>query len=328
MKAIVITAYGGPDVLKIQERDKPQIDENEVLIKVKAAGINRPDIAQRKGNYPAPADALQDIPGLEVAGIIEEKGTNVHEWKINDKVCALISGGGYAEYVKANAGQCLPVPQGLSFVEAAGLPETVYTVWHNVFQRGKLQMGERLLIHGGSSGIGVTAIQIAKYFGADVIVTAGTEEKGKRCLELGADKFINYKTQDFEHELKDHPVDVILDMVGGSYFQKNIEILKTDGRLVYINAMEGNLVSLNIIQMMRKRITITGSTLRNRDTLFKSFLTNEIQKKVWPIFAERKFKPVISAIFTMEEANKAHELIESSHHFGKVILKMQYGTKA
>ncbi|HEU5364231.1 MAG TPA: NAD(P)H-quinone oxidoreductase [Hanamia sp.] len=328
MKAIVITAYGGPDVLKIQERDKPQIDENEVLIKVKAAGINRPDIAQRKGNYPAPADAPQDIPGLEVAGIIEEKGTNVHEWKINDKVCALISGGGYAEYVKANAGQCLPVPQGLSFVEAAGLPETVYTVWHNVFQRGKLQMGERLLIHGGSSGIGVTAIQIAKYFGADVIVTAGTEEKGKRCLELGADKFINYKTQDFEHELKDHPVDVILDMVGGSYFQKNIEILKTDGRLVYINAMEGNLVSLNIIQMMRKRITITGSTLRNRDTLFKSFLTNEIQKEVWPIFAERKFKPVISAIFTMEEANKAHELIESSHHFGKVILKMQDGTKA
>lgn len=328
MKAIVITAYGGPDVLKIQERDKPQIDENEVLIKVKAAGINRPDIAQRKGNYPAPADAPQDIPGLEVAGIIEEKGTNVHEWKINDKVCALISGGGYAEYVKANAGQCLPVPQGLSFVEAAGLPETVYTVWHNVFQRGKLQMGERLLIHGGSSGIGVTAIQIAKYFGADVIVTAGTEEKGKRCLELGADKFINYKTQDFEHELKDHPVDVILDMVGGSYFQKNIEILKTDGRLVYINAMEGNIVSLNIIQMMRKRITITGSTLRNRDTLFKSFLTNEIQKEVWPIFAERKFKPVISAIFTMEEANKAHELIESSHHFGKVILKMQDGTKA
>jgi putative PIG3 family NAD(P)H quinone oxidoreductase len=328
MKAIVITAYGGPDVLKIQERDKPQIDENEVLIKVKAAGINRPDIAQRKGNYPAPADAPQDIPGLEVAGIIEEKGTNVHEWKINDKVCALISGGGYAEYVKANAGQCLPVPQGLSFVEAAGLPETVYTVWHNVFQRGKLQMGERLLIHGGSSGIGVTAIQIAKYFGADVIVTAGTEEKGKRCLELGADKFINYKTQDFEHELKDHPVDVILDMVGGSYFQKNIEILKTDGRLVYINAMEGNLVSLNIIQMMRKRITITGSTLRNRDTLFKSFLTNEIQKEVWPIFAERKFKPVISAIFTMEEANKAHELIESSHHFGKIILKMQDGTKA
>lgn len=328
MKAIVITAYGGPDVLKIQERDKPQIDENEVLIKVKAAGINRPDIAQRKGNYPAPADAPQDIPGLEVAGIIEEKGTNVHEWKINDKVCALISGGGYAEYVKANAGQCLPVPQGLSFVEAAGLPETVYTVWHNVFQIGKLQMGERLLIHGGSSGIGVTAIQIAKYFGADVIVTAGTEEKGKRCLELGADKFINYKTQDFEHELKDHPVDVILDMVGGSYFQKNIEILKTDGRLVYINAMEGNLVSLNIIQMMRKRITITGSTLRNRDTLFKSFLTNEIQKEVWPIFAERKFKPVISAIFTMEEANKAHELIESSHHFGKVILKMQDGTKA
>ena len=323
MKAIVITSYGGPDVLRPEERDKPTINENEVLIKVKAAGINRPDIAQRKGNYPSPADAPQDIPGLEVAGIIQQAGRNVHQWKTGDKVCALISGGGYAEYVKVNAGQCLPIPDDFSFEQAAGLPETVFTVWHNVFQRGKLQHGERLLIHGGSSGIGTTAIQLAKSFGAQVIVTVGSDEKGKRCLELGSDKFINYKTQDFEHELKDHPVDVILDMIGGTYFQKNIEILKPDGRLVYINAMNGNVVSLNIMQMMRKRLTITGSTLRNRDATFKSVLANDIYNKVWPILTEGKFKPIIFATFPMEEANKAHQLMESSDHIGKIILQMK-----
>lgn len=326
MKAIVITSYGGPDVLKIEERDKPIIDENEVLIKVKAAGINRPDIAQRKGSYPPPPDAPQDIPGLEVAGVIEQTGRNVKQWKINDKVCALVSGGGYAQYVKVNAGQCLPIPGGLSFIEAAGLPETIFTVWHNVFQRGKLQKGESLLIHGGSSGIGVTAIQIAKYFGAEVIVTVGSDEKGKRCLELGADEFINYKTQDFETELKEHPVDVILDMIGGNYFQKNIEILKPDGRLVYINAMHGSIVSLNIVQMMRKRITVTGSTLRNRDSGFKSSLAKEIQKKVWPIFEQGKFKPVIFRTFPMQEARKAHEVMESSQHIGKIVLEMNDGT--
>lgn len=323
MKAIVITSYGAPDVLKMEERDKPVIEENEVLIKVKAAGINRPDIAQRKGNYPPPAGAPQDIPGLEVAGIIEQTGKNVHQWKTGNKVCALVSGGGYAEYVKVNAGQCLPIPDGFSFIEAAGLPETVFTVWHNIFQRGRLQKCERLLIHGGSSGIGVTAIQLAKYFGAEVIVTVGSNEKGKRCLELGADKFINYKTHDFENELKDYPVDVILDMIGGIYFQKNIEILNPEGRLVYINAMQGNMVSLNITQMMRKRITITGSTLRNRDVVFKSALTKDIQQKVWPIFDSGKFKPVIFATFPFEEANKAHELMESSQHIGKIILQMK-----
>ncbi len=327
MKAIVITSFGAPDVLKIEERDKPIIDENEVLIKVKAAGINRPDIAQRKGKYPPPADAPQDIPGLEVAGIVEQTGKNVNQWKINDKVCALVSGGGYAEYVKVNAGQCLPIPPGFSFVEAASLPETVFTVWHNVFQRGKLQKGETLLIHGGSSGIGVTAIQLAKYFGAEVIVTVGTDEKGKRCLELGADKFINYKTQDFEQELKESSVNVILDMIGGTYFEKNMEILKPDGRLEYINAMMGNMVSLNITQMMRKRMTITGSTLRNRDTEFKSDLAKDIQEKVWPMFAEGKFKPVIFATFPIEEANKAHELMESSKHVGKIILEIKQETK-
>ena len=323
MKAVVITSYGAPDVLKLEEREKPNINENEILIKVKAAGINRPDIAQRKGNYPPPADAPQDVPGLEVGGIVEKTGINVHEWKTGDKVCALVSGGGYAEYVKVNAGQCLPVPDDFSFEQAAGLPETVFTVWHNVFQRGKLQHGESLLIHGGSSGIGITAIQLAKYFGAQVIVTVGSEEKGNRCLELGADKFINYKTHDFEQELKYNPVDVILDMIGGTYFQKNIEILKPDGRLVYINAMNGNIVSLNITQMMRKRITITGSTLRNRDAIFKASLANDIHQKVWPVFTEGKFKPVIFATFPMEEASKAHELMESSQHIGKIILQMK-----
>jgi putative PIG3 family NAD(P)H quinone oxidoreductase len=325
MKAIVITSYGSPDVLKSEERDKPEINKDQVLIKVKAAGINRPDIAQRQGNYPPPADAPQDIPGLEVAGVIEQTGTNVHEWKTGDKVCALISGGGYAEYVKVDAGQCLPIPDDFSFEDAAGLPETFFTVWHNVFQRAKLQNGDRFLIHGGSSGIGVTAIQLAKYFGAEVIVTVGSNEKGQHCLELGADKFINYKTQDFEHELKQSSVDVILDMIGGTYFQKNIEVLNPDGRLVYINAMQGNIVTLDIMQMMRKRITITGSTLRNRSTAFKSALAKDIREKAWPIFAEGKFKPVIFASFPMEEANKAHELMESRQHIGKIILRMTQG---
>lgn len=323
MKAIVITSFGAPDVLKIENKEKPVINENEVLIKVKAAGVNRPDVFQRKGNYPPPPDAPQDIPGLEVAGVIEELGANVKQWKINDKVCALIAGGGYAEYVKVNAGHCLPVPDGLTFIEAAGLPETVFTVWSNVFQRGRLQANEKLLIHGGSSGIGTTAIQLAKYIGAEVVVTVGSEEKGKYCLELGADQYINYKSHDFENELKDQPVDVVLDMIGGAYFQKNIEVLKPDGRLVYINAMEGNTVALNIMQMMRKRLSITGSTLRNREPEFKTALTADILEKVWPMFAKGQYKTTIFKVFPLEEASKAHELMESSQHVGKIILEIK-----
>lgn len=322
MKAIVITSFGAADVLKIEEREKPLINENEVLIRVKAAGVNRPDVFQRKGSYPPPPDVPQDIPGLEVAGVIEEVGANVTQWKIDDKVCALVAGGGYATYVKVNAGHCLPVPEGLSFVEAAGLPETVFTVWSNVFQRGGLKSNERLLVHGGSSGIGTTAIQLAKYIGAEVIVTVGSDQKGQYCLELGADRFINYKSQDFEEELKKQPVDVVLDMIGGAYFQMNIEVLKPDGRLVYINAMEGNMVSLNIMQMMRKRLSITGSTLRNREPEFKTALAQDILEKVWPMFKNGQFKSTVFKVFPMAEASKAHELMESSQHLGKIILEM------
>ncbi len=322
MKAIVITSFGGPEVLKTEERTKPLINENEVLIRVKAAGLNRPDVFQRKGSYPPPPDAPQDIPGLEVAGLIEELGANVKQWKMNDRVCALVAGGGYAEYVKVEAGHCLPIPDGLSFFEAAALPETIFTVWNNVFQRGRLQANETLLVHGGSSGIGSTAIQLAKYFGAEVLVTVGSEEKGQYCLDLGADDFINYKTHDFEQELKEKQVDVVLDMIGGSYFQKNIEVLKPEGRLVYINAMEGNMVSLNIMQMMRKRLSIMGSTLRNRDVAFKTALTKDILEKVWPMFSKGKYTSCIFKVFPLEEAGKAHELMESSRHLGKIILEI------
>lgn len=298
----------------------PEIGANEVLIHVKAAGVNRPDVAQRMGRYPAPAGASQDIPGLEVAGVVEECGAEVIQWKIGDRVCALLAGGGYAEYVAVDAGQCLPVPKGFNEAEAAGLPETVFTVWHNVFQRGRLQAGETLLVHGGSSGIGVTAIQLAKAFGAKVLTTVGSEEKGQACLELGADQFVNYKTQDFEATFAEAGVDVILDMVGGDYFDRNLNILRPDGRLVYINAMNGNVVNLNIMKMMLKRITITGSTLRARDVAFKTALAADILKNVWPVLENGMFKSKVFATFPFSEAAQAHELMESSGHIGKIIL--------
>lgn len=298
----------------------PEIGANEVLIRVKAAGVNRPDVAQRMGRYPAPAGAPQDIPGLEVAGVIEECGAGVVQWKKGDRVCALLAGGGYAEYVAVDAGQCLPVPKGFSEAEAAGLPETIFTVWHNVFQRGRLQSGETFLVHGGSSGIGVTAIQLAKAFGAKVLVTVGSDEKGQACLELGADQFVNYKTQDFESTFAEAGVDVILDMVGGDYFEKNLNILRPDGRLVYINAMDGNVVNLNIMKMMMKRITITGSTLRARDVAFKTALAAEILKNVWPVLENGMFKPKVFATFPFSAAAQAHELMESSGHIGKIML--------
>ena len=320
MKAIIITSPGEPSVLQLQERPQPGINADEVLIQVKAAGVNRPDIAQRKGNYPAPPGAPQDIPGLEVAGIITAIGENVTQWKIGERVCALVTGGGYAEYVNVIAGQCLPVPAHFSFAEAAGLPETVFTVWSNVFQRGRLQPGETLLVHGGSSGIGITAIQLAKNKNARVIVTVGSEEKGQACIKTGADRFINYKTQDFEKELINEGVDVILDMVGGDYFDKNINLLRPEGRLVYINSMQGNMVKLNIMKMMQKRITITGSTLRSRDAAFKTSLAADIYKNVWPMMEAKKFKPVVFKTFSLVDADKAHELMESSDHIGKIIL--------
>lgn len=322
MKVIAITTYGEPDVLKIEERSIPEISADEVLIKVKAIGVNRPDIFQRKGQYPAPEGVPADIPGLEVAGVIEKTGEKVTAFKPGDKVFALLAGGGYAEYVKAPEGQILPIPDSFSFEEAAGLAETLYTVYHNVFQRAKLQKGELFLVHGGSSGIGITAIQLAKTMGAEVFVTVGSDDKGKKCIELGADHFVNYKKEDFFEVLKDKKIDVILDMIGGSYFEKNINILNEEGRLVYINAMNGNLVTLNIMQMMQKRISIMGSTLRSRDKIFKTALTKEIKEKILPLLAKRHLVPVIHQVFSLEKASEAHKLMESNQHIGKIILKV------
>ena len=320
MKAIIITKPGEPNVLQPEERPLPELAENEVLIKVKAVGINRPDIAQRQGKYPAPPGAPGDIPGLEVSGVIEDCGKDVIRWKKGDEVCALLSGGGYAEFVAAPSGQCLPIPKGFSFVEAASLPETIFTVWNNVFQRGALKSGENFLIHGGSSGIGVTAIQLAKALGANVFATAGTDEKVKACIALGADRAINYKKDDFEKILESEGVDVVLDMIGGDYVPRNMRLLRPDGRMAFINAMKGGEMDLNIRDIMKKRLVITGSTLRNRDITFKSALAKEIEKHVWPIIEQGKFKAVIYKTFPLDAAGKAHELMESSSHIGKIVL--------
>lgn len=320
MKAIIISKPGPPDVLEMQERPVPVPGDNEVLIRIKAAGVNRPDIAQRKGNYPPPPGAPIDIPGLEVAGIIEACGSDVSRWEKDDKVCALLAGGGYAQFVTVNEGQCLPLPQGLTFEEAASLPETVFTVWHNVFQRGALKTGEHFLVHGGSSGIGITAIQLAKAFGASVFATAGSEEKCNACMALGADECINYKEEDFETALQQKGIDVVLDMIGGDYVPKNIRLLRADGRMVFINAINGSKVELNIRDIMVKRLAITGSTLRNREVSFKAALAREVEKHVWPVIESGKFKPVIYRTFPLQEADKAHELMESSTHIGKIVL--------
>lgn len=323
MKAIIISQPGGPEVLQTEERPMPQPAADQVLIKVYAAGINRPDVFQRKGNYPPPAWAPQDIPGLEVAGIIEQVGHDVADWKKGDAVCALLAGGGYADYAVAQAGHCLPVPGGFDFVQAASLPETVFTVWHNAFQRGGLKSGDNFLVHGGTSGIGVTAIQLAKAWGAKVFATAGSEGKCSACVTLGADICINYKTDDFEEKLKNEGIDVILDMVGGDYIPKNIRLLREDGRLVFINTMKGGKLEgteVDFGMIMKKRLTITGSTLRNRSDEFKTALAKEIRANVWPIIESGDFKTVIAAQFPLIEASKAHALMETSGHIGKIVL--------
>ncbi|KQR94405.1 hypothetical protein ASG01_00510 [Chryseobacterium sp. Leaf180] len=320
MKAIVITEYGGPDVLKVKDLPTPEISGDEVLIEVKAAGLNRSDVFQREGNYPAPKGASAEIPGLELAGTVVKCGPDVKDFTVGDKVCALLAGGGYAEYVGVREGQCLPIPGDLSFAEAASLPETVFTVWSNVFERGNLKSGETLLIHGGNSGIGITGIQIAHALGSKVIITVGSDEKGQNCLELGADSYINYKTQDFETELQDEGVDVILDMIGGDYLAKNINILNPEGRLVHINAVSGSRVDLDIWKVMTKRLTVTGSTLRSREYEFKKQLAKEIQKNVWPLIESGKFRTVIYKTFPFSEAAEAHRLLEDGSHTGKIIL--------
>ena len=320
MKAVVITKPGAPDVLQIRERPKPRPAENDVLIKVKAAGVNRPDIFQRKGNYPAPPGFPPDIPGLEVAGIIEECGSKVTRWRAGDKVCALLGGGGYASYAVADSRHCLPMPSQWSFVQAGSIPETFFTVWHNVFQRGMLQRGEHLLVHGGSSGIGITAIQLAKILGARVSTTAGSKEKCDACLSLGADQCIVYKQEDFEEVLKAEGVDVILDMVGGDYISKNLRLLNADGRLVFINAMKGGKLSFDAVDLMHRRLTISASTLRIRDADFKAALAEDLEKAVWPMLNSGEFKPVIYREFNLDQASLAHEMMESSEHIGKIVL--------
>jgi len=320
MKAVVISKPGPPEVLKVEERQIPQVKEKEVLIKVYAAGINRPDVMQRQGKYPAPAGAPPDIPGLEVAGEIVAIGPLISRWKVGDKVCALVSGGGYAEFTLAHEGSCLPVPNGLNFVKAASLPETIFTVWYNVFEKGKLKAGEQLLVHGGTSGIGVTAIQLAKAFGAKVITTAGSEEKCKACISLGADIAINYTTPNFFSSIDS--VDVILDMIGGAYFNEHLDLLNPDGRLVFINAMKGNKADLDIMKIMSKRLTVTGSTLRSRSDKFKASLAKDIENNVWPLIETGKFKPVVHQTFKLEHAVDAHQLMESSKHIGKIVLNI------
>ncbi|OOQ58101.1 NAD(P)H-quinone oxidoreductase [Mucilaginibacter pedocola] len=326
MQAIIITQPGGPEVLQLGERPTPLYASGEVLIKVMAAGVNRPDVFQRKGNYPPPDGAPKDIPGLEVAGIVAKVGSGVSRWQVGDKVCALVWGGGYAEYCTAPGGQCLPIPGNLSFSEAASLPETFFTVWSNVFDRAALQPSESLLVHGGSSGIGVTAIQMAKALGSTVYVTAGSDDKCKFCETLGADKAINYKTENFTEAIGTltggKGVNVILDMVGGSYTAQNIKCLADDGRLVMINAVEGNKVEINLSEIMRRRLTITGSTLRARNADFKSAIAKKLEQHIWPLLASRQIKPVIYKTFLLKDAAKAHELMESSEHIGKIVLSV------
>ncbi|MES2878663.1 MAG: NAD(P)H-quinone oxidoreductase [Pseudomonadota bacterium] len=326
MKVIEISAYGPPDVLHVGERPVPVPGAGELLIRVSASGVNRPDVLQRTGNYPVPPGA-SDIPGLEVAGVIEQGDAQALAragFKLGDRVCALVAGGGYAEFCVAPVGQCLPVPKGLSDVEAASLPETFFTVWSNVFDRAHLQSGETLLIQGGSSGIGVTAIQLAKALGAKVIVTAGSDEKCAACLALGADHGINYKTHDFKDEVKrltdGQGVNVILDMVAGSYVAKEIECLSEDGRLVIIAVQGGVKSEINAGLVLRRRLTVTGSTLRARPVAFKEAIAQACLKNVWPLIENGRIKPVIHSTFAAQDAFKAHALMESNKHVGKIVL--------
>jgi NADPH:quinone reductase len=326
MKAVEISAYGAPDVLRLGERPDVQAGAGEVLIRVRASGVNRPDVLQRTGNYPVPPGA-SDIPGLEVAGEIMAGDTAAMAaagLKTGDRVCALVAGGGYAELCVAPVGQCLPVPGMLTDIEAASLPETFFTVWSNVFERAGLQAGETLLIQGGSSGIGVTAIQLGKVMGATVIVTAGSDEKCAACVALGADHAINYKTSDFEEEVKTltggKGVNVILDMVGGSYVAREVNCLAEDGRMVIIAVQGGTKAEFNAGLVLRKRLTITGSTLRPRSLEFKSAVAEALRTKVWPLIGSGRIKPVIHSTFAAADAAKAHVLMESNQHIGKIVL--------
>ncbi|MBO0952819.1 NAD(P)H-quinone oxidoreductase [Fibrella forsythiae] len=320
MKAINITRPGDGSVLQLEDRPQPQPADGQVLIRVRAAGVNRSDIHQRQGGYGA--DPGGQVPGLEVAGVIEKCGPKTDRWRVGQSVCALISGGGYAEYVVVDQRHCLPIPANLSFVEAASLPETVLTVWSTVFQWGRLAPGESLLIHGGSSGIGVTAIQIAKALGSTVYATAGSDEKCNACEELGAIRCINYKKEDFEQALQGISINVVLDMVGGDYTAKNLRLLATDGRLMFINSMQGAESQIHIPTMMQKRLTISGSMLKPRDAEFKAALTAAVHHHVWPLLTDGRLKPVVYQSFPLAEAAQAQAMLESSKHIGKIILEV------
>jgi NADPH2:quinone reductase len=329
MQAIEITRFGAPEVLKLTTRPDPIAGAGEVLVRVAASGVNRPDVLQRKGAYPSPAGA-SDLPGLEIAGEIvagDAAELAAAGFKLGDRVCALVAGGGYAELCAAPIAQCLPVPQGWSDVEAAGLPETFFTVWSNVFERVKLQSGETLLIHGGTSGIGVTAIQLGKAFGAKVIVTAGSDAKCQACLALGADAAINYKTQDFKDEalrLTDgRGVNVILDMVAGAYIERGVQCLAEDGRLVVIAVQGGVQAQLDAGLLLRRRLTVTGSTLRPRSIAFKASIGQALRTRVWPLLEQRVIRPVVFKTLPAAQAAQAHELMESGEHVGKIVLAWQ-----
>jgi NADPH2:quinone reductase len=323
MIAVEIPAPGGPEVLVAVERPKPVPGDGEVLIKVAAAGVNRPDIFQRLGRYPPPPGA-SDIPGLEVAGTIEQLGPHVSDWRVGDEVCALVAGGGYAEYCAAPAPQCLPVPRGLDLAAAAAIPETFFTVWTNVFTRGRLQPGESLLVHGGSSGIGTTAIQLARARGSRVFATAGSAVKCAACERLGAERAINYREADFAAVVREltggRGVDVVLDMVGAEYFARNIEALAVEGRLVEIATLHGVKAELNIQLIMQRRLTVTGSTLRPRPVADKGEIAAALRQHVWPLLESGAVAPIVHATFPLRDAAEAHRVMESGVHIGKLVL--------
>ena len=324
MKAVIAPEAGGPECLELVDRPIPTPQADQVLIKVKASGVNRPDCIQRQGGYPPPPGA-SDVFGLEVAGEIASLGENVKGWKVGDAVCALVSGGGNADYCLAHEGSLLPVPDGFSMLEAASLPENFFTVWHNVFERGALKPGETFLVHGGTSGIGITAIQLAKRFGATTITTAGNAEKCEACRSFGADLAINYREQDFVTEVKKFThkkgVDVILDMVGGDYISKNYIIAAMDGRIVQIAFLKGGVVEADFRRLMMKRLVHTGSTLRARSDAFKAEIASHLRDQVWPLLGDGTIKPVIYKTFPLEQIAKAHALMESSAHIGKIMIE-------
>jgi len=318
VNAIIITQPGDAAVLQVQERPRPEPGYRQILVRVAAAGLNRSDIMQRQGGYGA--DPSGQVPGLEMAGTVERCGPGASRWQVGDAVCALLPGGGYAEYVVVDERHCLPVPGGMSMTDAASLPEAVLTVWSNVFQQARLRSGEHFLVHGGSSGIGITAIQLVVAFGAKAFATVGSDEKKSFCEKLGAERVVNYKTEDFEQVLQPYGIDVILDMVGGDYTPKNIRLLRPDGRLTFINAMKGADSMINIRALMSKRVVLTGSMLKPRSDEVKAALIDDVLANVWPLVKTGQLKPVVYRTFPLSEAAAAQQLMESSNHIGKIVL--------